>query len=684
MHSCNVFSRLFLLIVLIAVSGRFLAHAGPDLEMVNFVSGTDSMRAYRMGEVIVSTSPLKLSETSTAPLQSLNKEDLKGLAVEQVPDALKYFSGVVVKDYGGAGGMKTLSIRSLGAHHTAVSYDGIVLTDCQTGQLDLSKFSLDNVDLLSLSIGDGNSIFQPARSFAASGLLTIRTKRPKFSDEHLLKGLFRAQLGSFGTKQLNGSLGFNAFKGWSLSFNGQYLHSDGNYPYPIQYSSTNTETMHRTNNETKSFRFESNAAKKLRESGLLELKVYHYDSQKALPGAVILYNPTSNQRLWDDANFVQAHVEDVFSEKLSWQFNAKYNQTRQRYLNPDYLGASGREDYRYNQQEGYASAAFNLQWTQKLSFAWAIDAAAASMDCNVKDFAAPIRYTLLNNLAVKYVDSRVVSTASILATSLQETTQLANAGPSMNRLSPSINVSVQPFTALRGLRIRSFWKSSFRPPSFNDLYYSALGNTNLKPENSNQINLGVLYSKELLKAGTVFGMSIDLYKNALTNKIMALPTRNMFVWSMTNLGKVDVSGLDLNTHIKATILDDIVLHGTWNHSYQRALDVTDRNSKTYNQQIAYTPRVYGSVRTGVSRKGIDVGYSMIYSGHRYVTGQNLVENDLPGYSEHSLSMGYAFNRKKLDWTVRMDVQNLFAKSYEIVRNFPMPGRAFRFSVQLEF
>jgi vitamin B12 transporter len=684
MHSGNVFSRFILLLFLISPSGKLFALTQEVLDVVSIVTGTDSLRAYRMGEITVTASMLKDAETSAAPLQALNQTDLKGLSVELVPDALKFFSGVVVKDYGGAGGMKTLSIRSLGAHHTAVSYDGIVLTDCQTGQLDLSKFSLDNVDLLSLSIGDGNTIFQPARAFAASGLLTIRTKRPEFSAEHHLKGMVRAQLGSFGTQQINGSLGVNVFSSWALSFNGQYLHSDGDYPYRIQYGNTNGETLHRTNNETTSFRFESNVAKKLRESGLLELKVYHYNAQKALPGAVILYNPTSNQRLWDNANFVQAHVEDLISKKLSWQFNAKYNQTRQRYLNPDYLDASGEEDDRYSQREGYVSSVFNLQSTRKLSFAWASDGAVASMDCNVKDFAVPIRYTFLNNLAVKYVDSRVVTTASILATGMREATQTGTAGSDIARLSPSINVSVQPFSALSGLRIRSFWKNSFRPPSFNDLYYSALGNTNLKPENSNQVNLGITYGQTFLREGSVFGLSIDLYHNELTNKIMALPTRNMFVWSMTNLGRVEVNGLDLNAHVRASILDDIVLQGTWNHSYQRALDMTDRNSKTYNQQIAYTPRVYGSARMGVSYKKIDLGYSMIYSGHRYVTGQNLVENDLPGYTEHSMSMGYAFKQGQLDWTLRMDVQNLWATSYEIVRNFPMPGRAFRVSLQLEF
>ena len=88
-----------------------------------------------------------------APTQVFSKEELKSLNVLQVSDAVKHFAGVTVKDYGGIGGLKTVSLRSLGAEHTAVGYDGITISDCQTGQIDIGRFSLDNVNRLSLSNG---------------------------------------------------------------------------------------------------------------------------------------------------------------------------------------------------------------------------------------------------------------------------------------------------------------------------------------------------------------------------------------------------------------------------------------------------------------------------------------------------------------------------------------------------
>ena len=106
----------------------------------------DTTHTYSIPEITVSDIYQTREVRSTAPLQVFSKDALKNLHALQVSDAVKHFAGVTVKDYGGIGGLKTVSIRSLGAQHTAVGYDGITLTDCQTGQIDIGRFSLDNVD----------------------------------------------------------------------------------------------------------------------------------------------------------------------------------------------------------------------------------------------------------------------------------------------------------------------------------------------------------------------------------------------------------------------------------------------------------------------------------------------------------------------------------------------------------
>lgn len=79
-----------------------------------------------------------------------------------VADALRYFSGLQLKDYGGVGGIKTVNIRSMGTNHLGIFYDGIELGNAQNGQIDLGQFSLDNVEEISLYNGQRSAIFQPA------------------------------------------------------------------------------------------------------------------------------------------------------------------------------------------------------------------------------------------------------------------------------------------------------------------------------------------------------------------------------------------------------------------------------------------------------------------------------------------------------------------------------------------
>ena len=54
-----------------------------------------------------------------------------------VADILRAFTGVQVKDYGGAGGLKTVNVRSLGSEHVGIFLDGIQVDNAQNMQVDL-------------------------------------------------------------------------------------------------------------------------------------------------------------------------------------------------------------------------------------------------------------------------------------------------------------------------------------------------------------------------------------------------------------------------------------------------------------------------------------------------------------------------------------------------------------------
>ena len=102
-------------------------------------------RTHQLREVTITESRRQHQVTSTAPLHLIDREQMLTLGITDVADALHRIPGVTLRDYGGAGGMKTVSVRGFGAKHTGVSYDGILLSECQSGEIDLSRYSLDNV-----------------------------------------------------------------------------------------------------------------------------------------------------------------------------------------------------------------------------------------------------------------------------------------------------------------------------------------------------------------------------------------------------------------------------------------------------------------------------------------------------------------------------------------------------------
>ena len=104
------------------------------------------------------------------------------------------------------------------------------------------------------------------------------------------------------------------------------------------------------------------------------------------------------------------------------------------------------------------------------------------------------------------------------------------------KLSPYAGVSFKPFSG-EEFHVRFFYKDIFRLPSFNDLYYGQTGNIDLKPENARQLNVGLTYTKRLCEAVPYLTLTADAYVNRVTAKIVAIPTKNLFVLSLIQISE---------------------------------------------------------------------------------------------------------------------------------------------------
>ncbi|WP_270540055.1 TonB-dependent receptor plug domain-containing protein [Bacteroides zhangwenhongii] len=650
----------------------------------------DTARTYYIPEITVSDIYQTREVRSTAPLQIFSKDALKNLNALQVSDAVKHFAGVTVKDYGGIGGLKTISIRSLGAQHTAVGYDGITLTDCQTGQIDLGRFSLDNVDQLSLSNGQSDNIFQPARFFASAGILNIQTLTPQFEDGKRTNISASFKTGSWGLVNPSLLLEQRISRKWTVSANGEWMSSDGHYPYTLYYGNEEGDLSSREkrkNTDVQTFRAEAGLYGNFSDKEQWRLKAYYFQSSRGLPNATTFYYTHSSQRLWDKNTFIQSQYKKEFNRQWVFQTSAKWNWSYQRYLDPDYKGSTGEIENSYYQQEYYLSGAVLYRLLNNLSFSLSSDGSINTMNANLNDFAHPTRYSWLTAFAGKYVNNWLTLSASALATVIYEQADKGGSAGNHRKLSPYVSASFKPFDK-EEFRIRIFYKDIFRLPSFNDLYYGETGNNKLKPENARQYNIGLTYSKDVCPFLPYLSATVDAYYNKITDKIIAYPTKNLAVWSMRNLGSVEIKGIDVTGNVSLQPCEKFRINLSGNYTYQRALDVTNSDpaseeGRTYKHQIAYTPRVSGSGQVGIETFWVNLSYSFLLSGKRYAVGQNIAANRLDSYSDHSISASRDFRIKKVTTSLSVEILNIMNKNYEIVKSFPMPGRSVRatFSVR---
>ena len=651
----------------------------------------DTTHTYSIPEITVSDIYQTREVRSSAPLQVLSKDALKNLHALQVSDAVKHFAGVTVKDYGGIGGLKTVSIRSLGAQHTAVGYDGITVTDCQTGQIDIGRFSLDNVDQLSLSNGQSDNIFQPARFFASAGILNIQTLTPHFKKGKRTNISAAFKTGSWGLVNPSVLIEQQLNPKWTVTANGEWTSSDGQYPYTLHYGNTAddlTSREKRKNTDVQTFRAEAGLYGNFSDKEQWRLKAYYFQSSRGLPKATTLYNDYSAQHLWDKNTFVQSQYKKEFSRQWVFQTSAKWNWSYQRYLDPDTKNSLGKTENSYYQQEYYLSASVLYRLLSNLSFSLSTDGSINTMDTNLANFAQPTRYSWLTAFAGKYVNDWLTISASALATIINEDVKEGGSAGNHRKLTPYVSASFKPFRN-EEFRIRFFYKDIFRLPSFNDLYYQEVGNTKLVPENAKQYNIGLTYSKHVCSFLPYLSATVDAYYNKVTDKIIAYPTKNLAIWSMRNLGSVDIKGIDVTGNLSLQPWEKIRINLSGNYTYQRALDVTDpapdtEEGRTYKHQIAYTPRVSASGQAGIETPWINLSYSFLFSGKRYIQGENIAENRMNSYSDHSISANRSFNILKTHTTISLELLNISDKNYEIVKNFPMPGRSVRATVSIKY
>jgi vitamin B12 transporter len=629
---------------------------------------------------VISKKEKDIAATSI-PLQQLNNEQLQKINSITVADAVKQFAGVQVKDYGGVGGLKTVSVRSLGANHTGVLYDGIAIADAQGGQIDLGKFSLDNIEQIQLYNSNTTEILLPARAFASASLLTIKSSSSILNREEKQHVKIKLQHGSFGYFSPSILFKTRIGKNFQTSVSGMYQTTKSQYPFISYENSSLTEK--RNNSDINAYRLEYDAAYFKNDSNKIKFKTYYYNSKRGLPGSIILYNNTSGQRLNDENFFAQATWQNKINKRNEFLLSTKLSVDKNYYLDPSYPNNFGRLENDFHQKEIYVSAAYKYAIAKFIELSYASDYFNSTLkrtDIFADSFANPTRNSFLNNIAIQIKKNAFEINGNLLHTSINEKVTNGKAGRNLNQLTPALSTTIQPFNQIQ-LFFRAFYKHIFRAPTFNDLYFTNIGNVNLQPEVADQYNVGITFSTTNISFADKITVTTDAYINNVSDKILAVPRQNLFQWSMQNIGRVSIKGVDATMHLHFKEWNNIKLSSNISYTFQQALDESDVTSSLYKTQLPYTPMHTGSVSVNVQYKKATLSYNVLASSYHYRQGDATPENLLQGWGSHDFSFAYTL---KENYKIVAEANNIFNTQYEIIRYYPMPRFNYRISFIVNF
>lgn len=636
------------------------------------------------------------------PSQKLSGVQLEKLNSHSVADALRFFSGVQIKDYGGVGGIKTVDVRNMGTYHVGVFYDGIQLGNAQNGVVDLGKFSLDDMEEINLYNGQKSEIFQPAKDFASASAIYLKTKRPKFINKKKTNLIARYKAGSIHLINPSLRLEQKLNDKLSLSLSSEYIKSNGKYKFrykrdfpdgTVAYDTTAT----RRNGDIEAMRIETGFYGSLL-GGFLESKLYYYGSDRGLPGAIVKNEFYNGARLTDKNFFAQAGYTKDVSDRYKFQIKAKFAYDYTHFISRDSVEFMDEDvsknmhyDNTFYQQEVYISTAnvYSIlpKWNVSLSADFQWNKLNGAMRGINTPFSFPRRYTTLAAMATSLDLGKWKAQASVLGTFVQETVKNNTASPDKTEFTPAVFLGYTPFKQ-HDFTLRAFYKRIFRMPSFNDLYYAEFGYSELKPEYTNQYNIGFSYNKAFdSNFLEQIMIQADAYHQNVTDKIVASPkgTSN-FRWMMTNMGKV--KGYGINTTMKADgKIDKVKLSANLSYTYSdaRTYEKLDGHPLTSDgDQIPYTPWHSGSVVLNSSYRSWYLNYSFIYVGERYDGGvNNNKRNYVQPWYTHDMSVQKEFTYKQNTVKASLEINNLLNQYYDVVLNYPMPGRNFRFILSFD-
>jgi outer membrane cobalamin receptor len=588
----------------------------------------------------------------------ITTDEIKQKNPWQMNEVLNNVPGIFINDYGGLGGLKTISMRGSTSNQSLIMIDGIKINSSQSGISDLSLVPISFIDEIEVARGGFSAVFGGNAIGGIVNLIASDYEKNKFN--------LAINAGSFGEYFISGFSEFGSDK-INQKISAEFKTSEGDYPFISNES-------HKKNNRASSdfIMYSASSFTRMNVSNWqLSNWVILQKSGRNIPGQFI-ENAIKDDNLpilkEDRAIFLlKANNQINKNSTLSLSVNSKIDNYL--YLDKEYYGEGFPE---------FKAEFVNKDFVLNLKF----NSDIGMFDYNI---SAETGYSLLTGNQLEFATNEKVeryllavsgkAESDIKVSSIGEIDyslglRFDNFSDVGKSLSSFLGILFKP--EVPGFQAKFQISSNFRPPSFNEMYYLNYGNSDLRPEKSISLNLGLMNN-----TFDKINFQLDGFYMITNDRIVSVP-KSQISWSAENISKVITKGFEISANI---YLFKKYLYFNLAYTYQDARNSAE-DDNNYGKLIVYMPQEIISGSVVFQYGNFTLGTTLRYSGYYFSLPDNSYESIIDGYSLLDSYLNYSWILGKVDINFRFDCRNIFDEQYEIIKNYPMPGRSFRIGMAI--
>lgn len=552
----------------------------------------------------------------------ITAEQIQRAGATSIVDLLQQQRGIEISRTGGAGSVSSVFIRGAANAQSVVFVDGVRIGSSTTGGATWNSIPLSQIERIEIVYGPLSSLYG---ADAMGGVIQLFTKKSGPQSRTSLNfglgsnNLRKFEAGIFGSSANDFQYGLNTAKESTDGFSASKPAS-GPYTYNVDKDGYTQKS------------FNGNLSWKM--SSELTLGVNFVQSTLDIDfDAGPSYKDRGQQKFDNVATYAKGKLA------ANWNSSLQFSRNTDRVFSDASYGKSQAD----TAQRGWT-------WQNDVSFGKdVLQFVAEKREEDVRTTTAALNGKRdTQSYALAYVMKQDAHLASLSAR-MDDSSQYGrhNTG--------SIAYGYKLSDALR---VNASYGTSFRAPTFNELYYPYYGVPSNKPELGKNTEIGVFYDDSTVQLSAVY------YQNKITDLLVYAEKRycptGFNFGCAANINKGTLSGLTMGA---STRFD------AWN--LRATMDIQDPTDDTTGKRLARRAQRHASFGVDYRSNDLTVGIESVVSGDRFDDAAN--KNRLGGYGIVNLVTTYKIAS---DWSLLARWNNVANKDYELARNYRTPGSNF--------